>query len=300
MDRARRILNRTLIAAIATVLAACSSAPVDIGPQEADWFAPGADIARALATEPQRCVTPGPNQIRRGELLFNSPFLLGGQAAKAGISCASCHENGRANPDFFFAGLSDNPGTADTTHGFFGPARDDGIFNPVAIPDLALPDGHQLVDRDDTAALSDFLERQIVEEFEGERPEADIIAALSAYLRALDQRACEDGASALPETWREPLSMAIDAVIAAENSTGDTQIAYRRAARHFLRRIHDRFPHRRDANLRGALIHTSQLIAAGKTREALEQIDALRTTLTDAQHRSLYDLKTLQARYDQG
>lgn len=300
MDRARRILSRTLIVAIAAAFAGCSNAPVDIGPQEADWFAPGADIAQALATEPQRCVTPGPDQIRQGELLFNSPFLLGGQAAKAGVSCASCHENGRANPDFFFAGLSGDPGTADTTHGFFGPARDDGVFNPVTIPDLASPDGHQLVDRDDTAALSDFLERQIVEEFEGDRPGADIIAALSAYLRALDARACDGDTSTLPETWRGPLSMTVDAVLAAEDSTGDTQTAYRRAARHFLRRIHDRFPHKQDASLRAALVDTSQLIAAGETREALEQIDALRTTLSAAQHRSLYDLKTLQARYDQG
>ncbi|MEO1100799.1 MAG: hypothetical protein AAFW65_03045 [Pseudomonadota bacterium] len=300
MDRARRILSRALIAALATALAGCSSAPVDTGPQEADWFAPGADIAHALSNEPPRCVTDGPDQIRHGELLFNSPFLLGGQAAKAGISCASCHENGRANPNFFFAGLSGEPGTADTTHGFFGPARDDGVFNPVSIPDLASPEGHQLVDRDDAAALSDFLESQIVEEFEGARPGPDIVAALSAYLRALDMRACEGNASASPETWRGPLSMAVDAVLAAEESTGDTQTAYRRAARHFLRRIHDRFPHARDAGLRAALVDASQLIAAGETLQAIEQIEALRTTLQASEHRSLYDLKTLQARYGQG
>lgn len=300
MDRARRILRRGLIAAFAAALAACSSAPVNNGPQEADWFAAGADIASALSTEPARCVTPGPDQIRDGELLFNSPFLLGGQAAKAGVSCASCHENGRANPDFFFAGLSGDPGTADTTHGFFGPARDDGIFNPVSIPDLASPDGHQLVDRDDPAALSDFLERQIVEEFEGDRPGADIIAALSAYLRALDARACEGDAQFSPETWRAPLSMAVDAILAAEESTGDTREAYRRAARHFLRRVHDRFPHAREANLRAALVETSQLIAAGESLQALVEIEALRPALTAAERRSLYNLKTLQDRYGQG
>ncbi len=302
MDRARRVLSRALTTLVVTAaLAGCSNPSADTAPQEAGWLAPGSDIATALSTQPPSCLaSTGDPLVRQGELLFNSPFLLGGQAAKAGVSCASCHENGRANPDFFFAGLSGEPGTADTTHGFFGPARDDGVFNPVLIPDLASSAGHQLVDRDDGAALSDFLERQIVEEFEGERPGPDIIAALSAYLKALDARACEDEPPASPETWRGPLSMAVDAVLAAEDSSGETQAAYRRAARHFLRRIHDRFPHARDAGLREALVEASQLIAAGEPLEALEQMEALRPALAAAEHRSLYNPKTLQARYGQG
>ena len=74
------------------------------------------------------------NEILTGEALFHTPSLLGGQAAKAGISCASCHVNGQGNPHFQFPGISGQPGTADATHNFFSSHRGDDKFNPVSHP----------------------------------------------------------------------------------------------------------------------------------------------------------------------
>lgn len=118
-----------------------------------------------------------------GEVLFNTPALLGGQAAKAGLSCASCHINGRTNPHFFVAGVSGKPGSADVTNSFFSALRGNGRFDPVPIPDLAQPGK---VSRDeDKHALEPFIRNLIVEEFGGAEPSPATLQALSAYVRAL-------------------------------------------------------------------------------------------------------------------
>ncbi|MGF7473737.1 hypothetical protein WFJ45_23635, partial [Salmonella enterica subsp. enterica serovar Minnesota] len=74
------------------------------------------------------------DSARIGRAAFNSPLLLGGQAARAGLSCASCHRNGRGNPDFHFPGISGAPGTADVTASLLSSHRGDGQFNPKPIP----------------------------------------------------------------------------------------------------------------------------------------------------------------------
>lgn len=126
--------------------------------------------------------------MRSGRALFGAPTLLGGQAAKAGLSCASCHINGRANPHFLLAGVSRVPGTADVTNSFFSASRGNGRFDPVVIPDLAMPGK---VARDpDTRALEAFVRNLIVEEFGGREPTPEMLAALAAYVRAV--RACSD------------------------------------------------------------------------------------------------------------
>ena len=160
--------------------------PVD-GLIELSWIADGADAARVLTEQPSICPFETENgfDVPPGELLFNSPLLLGGQSAKAGISCASCHRNGRGNPNFVFQGVSGAPGTADVTHGLFGRARDDDAFNPVKIPDLAAPEGHKIVSRVEPGALEEFLYAQIVEEFDGPEPSRRTISDLADYLRQL-------------------------------------------------------------------------------------------------------------------
>lgn len=152
------------------------------------WIAGGHE-ADALTTEPAACLALGGDrwQIDAGRALFNAPQLLGGQAARADISCASCHSNGRRNPHFFLAGVSDGPGTADVSSSFFSPARGNGRLDPKPIPDLALPGR---ISRDpENSQLERFLRGLIVEEFSGAEPSAAQLSALAAYVRAL--RPCE-------------------------------------------------------------------------------------------------------------
>jgi hypothetical protein len=124
-----------------------------------------------------------------GQALFNSPTLLGGQAAKAGLSCASCHVNGRDNPHFVMAGVSGKPGTSDVTSSFFSAARGNGQFDPIPIPDLAMPGkvsrnaGDQLLER--------FIRNLIVEEFAGAEPSPATLESLATYVRAIEP--CDNG-----------------------------------------------------------------------------------------------------------
>ncbi|MEM6586393.1 MAG: hypothetical protein AAF692_11620, partial [Pseudomonadota bacterium] len=99
-------------------LAAVGLAQSPMALREAGWLAPEGRL-EALSTEPDvpraklhqaalasdlRDQFASPDALRdalmTGEALFKAPLLLGGQAAKAGISCHSCHVNGRGNPHF--------------------------------------------------------------------------------------------------------------------------------------------------------------------------------------------------------
>ncbi len=152
------------------------------------WTAPGAELA-LLSQQPAACLAGDDDIIRGGRALFATPTLLGGQAAKAGLSCASCHINGRDNPHFLLAGVSAVPGTADVTNSFFSAARGNARFDPVTIPDLAKPGK---VSRDPgTRTLETFISNLIVEEFGGREPTPAMLDALAAYVRAV--RPCPGG-----------------------------------------------------------------------------------------------------------
>jgi hypothetical protein len=164
------------------------------------WTAPGAELV-VLSSQPESCVDYRYNPdigedgstISTGEALFNAPTLLGGQAAKAGLSCASCHVNGTDNPHFLLAGASDKPGTADVSNSFFSAARGNGRFDPIPIPNLATPGK---VSRDPaTRALEPFVRALIVEEFSGQEPSPATLEALTAYVRAI--RPCKYRTKAL-------------------------------------------------------------------------------------------------------
>lgn len=139
-----------------------------------------------LSEQPATCLANDTPLVRSGRALFGTPTLLGGQAAKAGLSCASCHINGRGNPHFLLAGVSAAPGTADVTNSFFSAARGNGRFDPVVIPDLAMPG--KVARGPDTRALDAFIRNLIVEEFGGREPTPAMLDALAAYVRAV--RAC--------------------------------------------------------------------------------------------------------------
>jgi len=162
----------------------------------ARWLAPGADPLRTLGAAPSECLAPPSDAEARlavevGRAAFRAPLLLGGQAARAGLACESCHRAGRSNPQFHFVGVSGAPGTADVTSSLFSSHRGDGRDNPVPIPDLSGPKAKLKVDQAQSArALEPFIHGLIVEEFDGPEPPPAVLAGLAAYVRALSPAAC--------------------------------------------------------------------------------------------------------------
>lgn len=174
------------------------------------WTAPGHE-REVLLEQPATCLNPAiaSAQVRMGQALFNAPDLFGGQAARAAISCASCHSNGRRNPAFFLGGISDEPGSADVSSSFFSLARADRRFDPVPIPDLAVPGK---IDRDPASGvLERFIRGLIVEEFAGREPSAAQLDALASYVRAV--RACSGRAT-------EPRNLASDLALLSASIDG--------------------------------------------------------------------------------
>jgi hypothetical protein len=196
VDRARaaRILRTLCGAALGFVLVGATGPLAVLHP--ARWLAPGTDPVRPLTTTFAECArAPADPQgawlFEVGRAAFRTPELLGGQAARAGIACESCHQAGRRNPDFFFPHLSGAPGTADVTTALFSSHRDDGIDNPKVIPDLSAPKASLKVPQDlASGALPKFIHGQITEEFDGAEPPPAVLAGLATYVRSLDPAAC--------------------------------------------------------------------------------------------------------------
>ncbi|MCL1635697.1 hypothetical protein M2650_13795 [Luteimonas sp. SX5] len=207
MDRGgetRRFLTGALLAAAcaSALAAAATQAPL----RAARWLPPERRLP-ALAQAPSECLAPNddPQTARRiaiGRAAFRTPLLLGGQAARAGLSCDSCHRNGRGNPDFSFAGLSGAPGTADVTSSLMSSHRGDGVDNPTAIPDLAGPAQTLKVPKArEGRALETFVRGLIVQEFDGPEPAALTLDGIAEYVRAVSSQAC-------PPAQSQPIALA--------------------------------------------------------------------------------------------
>jgi hypothetical protein len=261
MDRSWA-LPRILIAAALLLCAAADRPRLPI--RESRWLQ-SSDIVRDLTSLPAECVAwPSDKRQRRavavGRILFRSPLLLGGQAARAGLSCASCHRNGRSNPHFHFPGISGEPGTADVTASLMSKKRGDGAFNPRPIPDLAGSPSTLKVPRDPSREdLKRFIHGLIVEEFDGSEPSAAALDSITAYVRAMSSEACPRGAepaitlNAMLTDVDSAVRLAAQAYASGDGATGRALLA---AARSTLGSIDERF---QLARLEGA---RSQLRAA--------------------------------------
>lgn len=238
MDRSRA-RARALTGAAAALLVAAAGPSLPI--REARWLAPEA-LSRALSTEPGECLAwPADPAARRsvtlGRIAFRAPLLLGGQAARAGMSCATCHRNGRGNPDFLFPGLSGAAGTADVTSSLMSSHRGDHLANAVPIPDLGGPPARFKVPRTGDA-LERFIHGLVTEEFDGPEPPPEILAGLAAYVRALSPAACRPaGRIALAAR----LSEVEEAVSLARADGGETRRLMLAAARSTLGAVDERF-----------------------------------------------------------
>jgi hypothetical protein len=319
VDRRLEILRRDLRSilpalAAAFVVAACSHEP---GPaaggasaeiRALGWLADDADKVAFLTTKPPACERPSGNEAEAaqrelGRIAFESPALLGGAAARAGLSCASCHVNGRGNPAFFIRAVSDKPGMADVTSSIFSKVRGDGDFNPVPIPDLAARDGKQIKDRR-SAEFRAKVHGLVVEEFDGQEPPPEVFEALLIYLDGLDLAAC---ASAVETRgYREDFEAAMRAATLAQAFPAEPEAAlfYLRASRERLERLNERYAGRDLSNARGRLIamsrrlaEASDLIREGK-RPPLADADEwalLGLALQQGDEKSLYDRDVLRA-----
>ena len=137
--------------------------------------------------------------------------------------------------------LSSVPGTADVSSSFFSAARGNGTFDPVKIPDLAMPGKISRNPSSDT--LETFIRNLVVEEFSGHEPSKTTLSALAAYVRAI--RNCEAGPERAPHSLEDQLTLisasvdgAANMAKAGESSTADLLIA---AARHQLGLIYERY-----------------------------------------------------------
>lgn len=281
------------------------------------WIDPGTNWVVVLTRTPSEClVRPSDpelaTRVALGRIAFRSPVLLGGIAARTGMSCNTCHRNGHDNPTFFVDGVSAEGGTVDVTGSLFSRTRDDGEFNPVPIPSLvdaaSRPPFGSVVPKDD---LRVFLLAVVMDEFQGQRPPDAVTEGLLAYLKALRRSACperEDRSADEPaaevvsfESDALDLESAYDTILWAlkrnDVKTADFVLLAWRAA---LGRIHQRFPTSERAA--DGLLEVSLALSAVRplleTRpvEASQALDQAR----DMQRRVIRDLseKSSKSFYD--
>jgi len=254
-------------ALLLTLTTAGASAEIAQPLQALHWVPPDADPVAVFASQPTECLRrpadPAAAQaVEVGRAAFRTPLLLGGQAARVGLTCESCHRSGRGNPDFLFPGASGGPGTADVTLSLFSSHRGNGVHDPKPIPDLSGPRERLKVASPDLPA---FIRGLIVEEFDGREPPPAVLAGLAAYVRALEPAACPAEARA-PVTAAGLLDDARRAVGAAEvaATAGDkpTAVLMIAAARARLGLIDERY--------KGLTGETARLRAADAELAALQ------------------------------
>lgn len=290
---------------IAGALLLAADAPSALPLTEARWLAPQTPIDRLLY-EPAECVAwPAAPPLHRsaqiGRAAFRAPLLLGGQAARAGLSCASCHRNGRGNPDFHFPGISGKPGTADVTASLLSSHRGDGAFNPRSIPDLA-----NIAKPKERRDLEVFIRGLIVEEFDGPEPDSRVLRGLIDYVRFMDSAECDGDvpislASALEDVDRT-VQLAKEESVFGRRATASFLLA---AARSGLGRIDERFTvpglESERRSLSSAAVHLGTLRNAlggsnerGLWRKWSTEWAVRKRALIEAEPRSLYSAAVLR------
>jgi hypothetical protein len=248
------------VAALALLVVLGAAAPSTFLLREQAWTAPSETLARDLTQAPGECLARTAPDIEIGRALFRSPNLLGGQAARAGLSCHACHSNGGINTRFLLPELTNRAGHSDVTSEWASHTRGDGVMNPVPIPDLAGAAGHATFGQNREPSLEAFVRGVIVDEFQGEPPNGQAFAGMIAYLRALRLSACPSADVAITLT-----SAADDvrrAVSAAENADAQTASAVLLAAQDMVGRIVERLPPQRFARDRRRLENLSRELGA--------------------------------------
>ncbi len=263
---------------LAVFLAACAILTLAVAAHAADgplramrWLAPHADRVRALSTRPAECLARPADadeayRVEVGRAAFRTPLTLGGQAARAGIACETCHKGGHTNPDFHFPGVSGAPGTADVTSSLFSSHRGDGIDNPKPIPDLGGPKDRLKVSQARTdGALETFIHGLVTQEFDGPEPSPATLAGLAAYVRALSPGACPKvaveaiDAEGYLEDARRAVRTASQALTRGDRPTAALMLG---SARSQLGLIYERYAARSLAGDRDSLMGADRQLAS--------------------------------------
>lgn len=200
---------------------------------------------------PGECLAHTNPQTEIGRALFRTPVLLGGPAARAGLSCNSCHIDGRVNAHFLLPELTDRAGAADVTSEWASKVRGDGVMNPRDIPDLAGVSSRASFGHLHEPSLDAFVHSVIVEEFQGAPPPQQAFDALIAYLGALDADTCP--ATPAPVTLAHAADDVRRALAAARSGDAPTASLLLYAAQDGMGRIVERLPPAAFARDRGRL-----------------------------------------------
>jgi hypothetical protein len=301
----RRRARRAFLIAAAAALAAAAAAPA-LPLKAARWLAAGSDPVDTLGREPAECLTRADDpSVTIGRAAFRAPLLLGGQAARAGLSCNSCHVNGHDNAAFVFPGLSGAPGTADVTHSLMSKTRGDGVFNPKPIPSLYAP--ARLAERaPQSRALEAFIRGLVVDEFDGAEPPPAVLAGLADYVRALSPASAPDRvAVTLARHIGDVDAAAAAATIMLANGDGDGFRLMLGAARSALGLIAERYPVAEFAREQAILRALDRELAAVGVAGSAERLTVWRGGLAErlaplaaSEARSLFAHDRLAARGD--
>ncbi len=285
---------------------------------QALWNSSETDNIAFLTHSPGECLAPPKTagadyRIELGRAAFSNPFLFGGAAARSGLSCNSCHRDGRDNPDFFLEGLSGEPGTADVTSSIFSKSREDNIFNPVPIPTLVDIAGKaSFGSTAQQPSIHAFVASAVADEFQGAAAPA-IIDGIAAYVAHLGSGFCPEGET--PQNVTRAAGDIARALRAAEQAMqrGEPEMAdfLVQSARHGLGLIHERFRGDKLAAERGLVADLSRQLAdlrpgedgdlvalAGKIAPALDRLDLVKRRLRRKERQSLYNRKQLRRVYE--
>jgi hypothetical protein len=251
------------------------------------WLATGVDASAVLTRRPTECLAAPTDAetaylIELGRAAFRTPLLLGGQGARAGLSCESCHRDGRNNPDFAFPGVSGAPGTADVTTSVLSSHELDSVHGAKPIPNLSGPKSALKFDQDPASdALDGAIDRIITREFDGAEPPPTVLKGLAAYVRALSPGACPVAASE-PVTAAQGIADARRATLAAiaalDHHDAPAAVLMIEAARSQLGDIDERYRGEALTPVRQALALASSELDAAEA-DAVPRPDAARAAL---------------------
>jgi hypothetical protein len=227
---------KAALAAFALAAATTAATPVLLRAQA--WTQSSSRMAHTLTHAPRECVQRLGPAAEAGRALFRSPGLLGGPAARVGLSCNACHANGRVNAAFLLPELTNRPGAADVTSEWASQVRGDGVMNPRPIPDLAGVGAKRAYGGHADPSLAHFVHSVIEEEFQGQRPAPQAFDDLIAYLRALGP-AC---AREVPIRLGDAADDVRRAVAAAGDADAPTASALLLAAQDEIGRLVERLP----------------------------------------------------------
>ena len=291
------------LGALAALFLLGAAAPTPLLLRAQAWTVQSENLAHDLTHAPRECSASLSPQAEAGRALFRSPALLGGPAARLGLSCNACHSNGRVNTRFFLPELTNRPGAADVTSEWASHVRGDGVMNPVDIPDLAGAGDRSAFGHIQDPSLEHFVRSVITEEFQGAPPPDESFESLIAYVRQLDSCTDEEAPITL-QSASEDVRRSLTAAEAASDPAAASLLVL--AAQDGLGRIVERLPQHGFAHERRGLESLARELGAMRSediRSALNaslpgwraRFDAIVSRLARCEQRTYFNEATLRA-----